>query len=186
MYCEIICIHNKKKSWISSVNYIHEVFCLFTETSLINNTISSYFDAFLFSKFGNTNLISLTVAQYHLGLYFYISCKAFHHSISEPSGLGDRLLINRHTRLRSQVRDQMSTLCVIEVPKCEGCHLLSEMFEDTKGIIISRKSKDRQHNGQKKKDKRTNHDLQNITYKTKDRVTRTPLKTGANSGVPEG
>jgi hypothetical protein len=71
----------------------------------------------------------------------------------------------------------MSTLSVIEVPKCEGCHLLSEKFEDTKGIIVSRKSKDRQHNGQKKKDKRTNHDLQNITYKTKDRVTRTPLKT---------
>ena len=50
-----------------------------------------------------------------------------------------------------------------------------EEFEDTKGIIIIRKSKkDRQHNGRKKKDKRTNNDLQNITYKTKDRVTRTP------------
>ena len=52
-------------------------------------------------------------------------------------------------------------------------------FEDTKGVIKIRKSKkDRQHNGQKKKDKRTNNDLQNITHKTKDRVTRTPLKTG--------
>ena len=30
----------------------------------------------------------------------------------------------------------------------------------------------------KKKYKRTNKDLQNITHKTKDRVTRTPLKTG--------
>jgi len=40
-----------------------------------------------------------------------------------------------------------------------------------------RKSKDRQYNGQNKKYKRTNNDLQNITYKTKDRVTRTPLKT---------
>jgi hypothetical protein len=28
----------------------------------------------------------------------------------------------------------------------------------------------------KKKDKRTNNDLQNITQKTKDRATRTPLK----------
>ena len=28
------------------------------------------------------------------------------------------------------------------------------------------------------KRKRTNNDLQNITYKTKDRVTRTPLNTG--------
>jgi transcription initiation factor TFIID subunit TAF12 len=49
-------------------------------------------------------------------------------------------------------------------------------FEDTKGIIRIRKSKDRQHNGQQ--DKRINNDLQNITYKTNDRVTRTPLKTG--------
>ena len=32
--------------------------------------------------------------------------------------------------------------------------------------------KDRQHNGQKKRDKRTNNDLQNITQKTKDRTTR--------------
>jgi hypothetical protein len=36
------------------------------------------------------------------------------------------------------------------------------------------------------KRKRTNNDLQNITHTTKDRVTRTPLKTGMNSGAPEG
>jgi len=60
-------------------------------------------------------------------------------------------------------------------------------FEDIKGVIRIRKlKKDRQHNDQKKKDKRTNNDLQNITNKTKDRVTRTPLKPGANSGAPEG
>jgi hypothetical protein len=41
-------------------------------------------------------------------------------------------------------------------------------FEDTTGVIRIRKSKkDRQHNGQKKKDKRTNNDLQNTTQKTK-------------------
>jgi hypothetical protein len=48
--------------------------------------------------------------------------------------------------------------------------------------IQNRNSKDRQHNDQKKKDERTNNDLQ----KTKDRATWTPLKTGLNSGVPEG
>jgi hypothetical protein len=54
-----------------------------------------------------------------------------------------------------------------------------EEFEDTKGAIGIRISKkNRQHNGQKKKYKRTNNNLQNITYKTKDRVTRTTLKTG--------
>jgi hypothetical protein len=46
-----------------------------------------------------------------------------------------------------------------------------EEFEDTKEVIRIRKSKkDRQRYGQKKKDKRTNNDLQNITHKTKDRV----------------
>jgi hypothetical protein len=33
----------------------------------------------------------------------------------------------------------------------------------------------------KKKDKSTNNDLPNTTQKTKDRATRTPLKTGLNS-----
>jgi hypothetical protein len=43
-----------------------------------------------------------------------------------------------------------------------------EEFEDIKGVIIIRKSKkNRQHNGQKKKDKRTNNDLQNIHIKLK-------------------
>jgi hypothetical protein len=37
-----------------------------------------------------------------------------------------------------------------------------QMFEDTKGVIRIRKSKDRQHNGEMKKDKRTNNDLQNM------------------------
>jgi len=38
-----------------------------------------------------------------------------------------------------------------------------EEFEDTKGVIQIRISKkNRQHNGQKKKHKRTNNDLQNI------------------------
>jgi hypothetical protein len=54
---------------------------------------------------------------------------------------------------------------------------IQEEFDDTKGVIIFRKSKKvRQHNGQKKKDKKTNNDLQNITHKTKDRVTRSMLK----------
>jgi hypothetical protein len=48
--------------------------------------------------------------------------------------------------------------------------------------------KNRQHNGQKKRDKRQKDKQRSTkhTYKTKDRVTRTPLKTGVNSGAPEG
>jgi hypothetical protein len=41
-------------------------------------------------------------------------------------------------------------------------------FEDTKGVIrICISKKNRQHNGQKKKYKRTNNDLQNIHIKLK-------------------
>ena len=40
-----------------------------------------------------------------------------------------------------------------------------EQFEDTKRLIRIRKSKkERQHNGQKKKDKRTNIDLELFSY----------------------
>ena len=43
--------------------------------------------------------------------------------------------------------------------------LLKEEFEDTKWVIKIRISKNRQHNGQKKKYKGTNNDLQNIHIK---------------------
>jgi hypothetical protein len=52
------------------------------------------------------------------------------------------------------------------------------LYENPSFIIKIPLSKiDRQHNGHKKKDKRTNNYLQNTTKKTKDRATRTPLKT---------
>jgi hypothetical protein len=58
------------------------------------------------------------------------------------------------------------------------CLRIQEEFEDTKGVIrIQTLMKNRQHNGQKKKYKRTKH-----THKTKDRVTRTPLKTWGELG----
>ena len=58
-----------------------------------------------------------------------------------------------------------------------------EEFEGTKEVItICNLRKDRQFNGQKKNDKRTNHNLQRTTKKTKDQATRTQLKTGVNSG----
>ena len=46
--------------------------------------------------------------------------------------------------------------------------ILQEDFEGTKGVIVIRKwKKNRQQNGQKKKNKRTNSDLQNIYIKLK-------------------
>ena len=64
-----------------------------------------------------------------------------------------------------------------------------EEFGDTKGVIRIRKSKkDRQHNSQKKKYKKDKERSTKHTYKTKDRVTRIPLKigVGVNSRAPKG
>ena len=44
---------------------------------------------------------------------------------------------------------------------------LKDEFEDTKEVIRIRKLKDRQHNDQKKKYKRTNNDLQNMHIKVR-------------------
>jgi hypothetical protein len=56
--------------------------------------------------------------------------------------------------------------------------MYQEKFEEAKGVMKSRKSKERrQLNDQKKKDKSTSNDQQKITQKTKDLATRTPLKT---------
>jgi hypothetical protein len=55
--------------------------------------------------------------------------------------------------------------------------------QDIKEVIrICISKKNRQHNGQKKKYKRKNSDLQNIHIK--HRVTRTPLKTGGELRCP--
>jgi hypothetical protein len=63
--------------------------------------------------------------------------------------------------------------------------LEQEEFEDTKGVIrICISKKYRQHNGQKKKDKRTNNYQHNITHKADDRVMRSPPKTGCELRCP--
>ena len=53
-------------------------------------------------------------------------------------------------------------------------YILLEESEGIKRVIRIRVSKkNRQHNGRKKKDNRTNNDLQNIAHTIKDRVTQT-------------
>ena len=47
---------------------------------------------------------------------------------------------------------------------------IQEEFGDTKGVLRIRKSKNRLHKGQMKKNKRTNNDLQHNTHKTNDWV----------------
>ena len=65
--------------------------------------------------------------------------------------------------------------------------LINKKIKDTKGEIRSRKSKkDRHCYDQRKRRKGKNNYIQNITQKTKDRVTWTHLKQGMNSCAPEG
>jgi hypothetical protein len=77
------------------------------------------------------------------------------------------------------VESEYSTACEPGIPAKSGTKsygnrscciyyniLFQEEFEDTKEEIKIRKStKNRHHNGQTKKDKRTNNDLRNITHK---------------------
>ena len=44
----------------------------------------------------------------------------------------------------------------------------------------------RRHNGQKKKSTKGQTTIYKHTHKTKDRVTRIPLKPNVNSGAPKG
>ena len=58
-------------------------------------------------------------------------------------------------------------------------NVFMEEFEDIKGIIRIRISKkDKHHYGQKKKVQKDKQRSTKHTHKTKDRITRTPLKTG--------
>jgi transposase len=52
-------------------------------------------------------------------------------------------------------------------------------------ITIRKSKKNRQHNGQKKRDKRTNNDQQNIDIKLKTEKHEPHLKSRVNSGDPE-
>ena len=61
------------------------------------------------------------------------------------------------SKLMSINDKQMSTCVCMCLNNC----VLYEEFEDTKEVIRIRISKNKQHNGQMKKDKRTNNDLQN-------------------------
>jgi hypothetical protein len=62
-----------------------------------------------------------------------------------------------------------------------------EEFEDTKGVIRIRISKkNRQHNGQKKKYKRTNSELQKIHIRLNMEHHQPYWKPGMNLGSPEG
>lgn len=58
--------------------------------------------------------------------------------------------------------------------KHDDVHAKSQdKFEDTNGVIRNRKSKDRQYNVKKKRDKQVHNGLQNTKQETTDQATRT-------------
>jgi len=59
---------------------------------------------------------------------------------------------------------------------------LNKIYFSTRVVIRSRKLMDRQDNGQKKNDKRSNNDQQNTTQKTEGRAARIPLKIMTSAG----
>jgi hypothetical protein len=77
-----------------------------------------------------------------------------------------------HRNVLSKRQVWMSIFHIINFKKKNPGHRVQSNislieFEDTKGAIRIRISKNRQHNDQKKKYKRTNNDLQNIHIKLK-------------------
>ena len=62
-------------------------------------------------------------------------------------------------------------------PKMISKIVVKKEFEDIKRVIRLRKLKDRQYNGQKENRQKDKQRSKKHTHKTKDRVTRTPLKT---------
>jgi hypothetical protein len=79
--------------------------------------------------------------------------KTSHHDIAE-------ILLKVALNTINQSIKSFSRVCVLIVKR-------QERFEDTNGVIRIRISKNRQHNGQKKKYKRTYNDLQNAHIKLK-------------------
>ena len=61
------------------------------------------------------------------------------------------------------VRHRYATKEFIKFNSVNGYMIMQRKYEDTKGVVRIRKSKkNRQHNGQKKKNKRTNNHLQQL------------------------
>ena len=77
-------------------------------------------------------------------------------------------MINTNVCLYFNLEALGSLNCSPGIKNAEVVKYSQEEFEDTKGVIRIRISKkNRQHNGQKKKYKGTNNDLQNIHTKLK-------------------
>jgi hypothetical protein len=92
-----------------------------------------------------------------LSMYVSSTCSKFIQEKNTDSRQSIRALpISLYISYETTIRRKLSWLC-------------EEKFEDTKGVIRIRISKkNRQHNGPKKKYKKTNNDIQSIYIKLKN------------------
>jgi hypothetical protein len=143
------------------------------------NLVSEWNDAV-----GNFCFICVWNADYHIYCPLYITYLLFVKKTTDMYGLAsvlsfyDGVFVVIVQRVISDVAPVLSlcSLCHYFGPLCSHCPpvvgfirwVKKEEFEDTKRAIRSRISKkNRQHNGQKEKYKRTNNDQQNIHIKLK-------------------
>ena len=87
-----------------------------------------------------------------------------------------RLLVSKITRNGFQVQEAWESQNRASAMVHEEVSVWYEKFEDTKGIIKSRKSKkDRQYNGEKKNDKMTNKKTIYISLRWNLKIEHEPL-----------
>ena len=102
-----------------------------------------------------------------IGTIYFNSCITRHWS----KGKGQLFCVHLTVEKSKHISfDLFMHLNISYLENCYWCYyilVIQEEFEDTKGVIRIRKSKkNRQHNGQKKRDKWTNNDLQKFVEVT--------------------
>ena len=107
----------------------------------------------------------------------------FQHLASSDSSEHVLYVMNRYIpllliKMKQVFLNQLSCFTSWHIPIIK-LQCIRRVWRYQRGDQNSLNKKDRQYNDQNKKDKRTNNDLQNTTQKTKDRATRTKLKTGS-------
>ena len=143
-----------------------------------SKTVSISFPELVIYTYRHWSYISICVICYDTLISEYTRNSAFISYLEiQRKKLTRHTKWNFHLQKSSDKRfrcDHSLNLCVNIKPltyKWPYINICQEDFEYTKGVISIRKSrKDRQHNDQKKKDKRTNNDLQNNIQKTRDRA----------------
>ena len=112
--------------------------------------------------------------------YLFLECKDSSDECHRKGSVWDEKAQGQCIKMKCTLKDGIYSADPIEQSKSYSVIIdMKEKLEDTKRVIRSRKSKkNSQHNCYKKKDKRTNNDLQNFTQKTNDQAIRIPLKVG--------